>query len=45
MAWENLYTRVDAELKREIEKYSLDNKVSIREIVEGAIKEWLATKK
>lgn len=45
MAWENLYTRVDSELKKEIDEYVASNKVSIREIVEEAVREWLAKRK
>lgn len=41
MAYENLYTRVDAELKEQIDKFCAENNVTIRQFVEDAVREKL----
>lgn len=41
MAWEAIYVRIDAELKDTLDQYCYIKRVSMREVVEEAIKNFL----
>ncbi len=41
MAYENLYTRVDPELKKRIDEYCHENNVTVKKFVEDAVTEKL----
>lgn len=45
MAWENLYTRVDSELKEALDQFCAEKNVSIREVVETSLKNYLRAEK